>query len=174
VDDGAFRGALSWIDKMTEPEFGRVGYQRRGGAAARTVENTEKFPAEHSESLTSVGVLTRIFAGQRNEFIEKGADLMTKKLPMWDIDKGTIDYYYWYYGTLAMFQIGGNRWKKWNRAMKTAIVDNQRLEKSKDEYGSWDPMDPWSAEGGRIYSTTLNCLCLEVYYRYGQVFGASK
>lgn len=172
VDDGAFRGALAWIDKMTEPEFGRVGYQKRGGPPARTTENMGRFPAAQSESLTGVGVLTRIFAGQDNDLIDKGADLMAKKTPQWDIDNGTIDYYYWYYGTLAMFQVGGERWKAWNKAMKTAIVDNQRLDRSKDEYGSWDPLDPWSVEGGRIYSTTLNCLCLEVYYRYGRVFGA--
>ena len=35
VDDSAFKGAVSWVDKMTEPQFGRVGYNRRGGHTAR-------------------------------------------------------------------------------------------------------------------------------------------
>jgi len=177
VDGGAFRGAMGWIDKMTEPEFGRVGYQRRGGPVARTTEMMERFPAEQSEALTGVGVLTRIFAGedpQKSEYIQKGADLMSKKPPRWDLDAGTVDYYYWYYATLAMFQVGGDHWKKWNKSMKTAIVDNQRTEAGRDERGSWDPVDPWSAEGGRVYSTALNCLSLEVYYRYGRVFGATN
>jgi hypothetical protein len=55
--------------------------------------------------------------------------------------------------------------------MQKAIIDHQRLEEGKDERGSWDPEDPWSPEGGRVYSTTLNCLCMEVFYRYGRVFG---
>ncbi len=174
VDGGAMRGALGWVEKMTEPEFGRVGYQRRGGPPARTTDMMERFPADQSEALTGVGVLVRIFAGQdpkKNEMINKGADLIVKKAPRWDLDAGTVDYYHWYYSTLAMFQVGGERWKTWNKAMKTAIVDHQRTEVGRDERGSWDPVDPWAAEGGRIYATTMNCLCLEVYYRYGRVFG---
>jgi hypothetical protein len=31
VDSTAFKGAIAWVEKMTEPEHGRVGYQRRGG-----------------------------------------------------------------------------------------------------------------------------------------------
>jgi hypothetical protein len=177
VDGGALRGAMGWIDKMTEPEFGRVGYQRRGGPVARTTEMMEKFPADQSEALTGVGVLTRIFAGEdprKSEYVQKGADLMAKKPPRWDMDAGTTDFYYWYYATLAMFQVGGDHWKKWKGAMETAIVKNQRTEAGRDERGSWDPVDPWSAEGGRVYATALNCLSLEVYYRYGRVFGASN
>ncbi len=177
VDGGAFRGAMGWIEKMTEPELGRVGYQRRGGPVARTSEMMERFPAEQSEALTGVGVLTRIFCGEdpkKSEFIQKGVALMGKKPPRWDLDAGTTDFYYWYYATLAMFQVGGEDWKRWNKSMKTAIVDNQRTEAGRDERGSWDPVDPWSADGGRIYATALNCLSLEVYYRYGRVFGASE
>ena len=40
-----------------------------------------------------------------------------------------------------------------------------------DDRGSWDPAGPFSAEGGRVYVTTLNTLCMEVYYRYGRVVG---
>ena len=32
--------------------------------------------------------------------------------------------------------------------------------------GSWDPDPVWGGYGGRIYSTSLGALCLEVYYRY--------
>ena len=143
---------------------------------ARTTEMMERFPAEQSEALTGAGVLTRIFSGEdprKSEMIRKGADLMAKKPPRWDVDAGTNDFYYWYYATLAMFQVGGDHWKRWKGHMETAIIKNQRTEAGRDERGSWDPVDPWSAEGGRIYSTALNCLSLEVYYRYGRVFGAS-
>jgi hypothetical protein len=175
VDKSAFRGAVDWIDKMTDPEFGKVGYQQRGGMPARTTAMQDKFPAANSEALTAVGVLTRIFAGAeaaKDTNIQKGADLMAKKLPKWDSDAGTIDFYYWYYGTLAMFQVGGQHWTKWNGALKGSIIDHQRKETDRCEFGSWDPEDCWSPEGGRVYATTLNCLCMEVYYRYPRVFGA--
>jgi len=176
VEKAAIKDAVAWVEKMTEPEFGRTGYQQRGGPPARTNEMMQKFPADKSESLTAVGVLIRIFAGHTpkdDEFIVKGADLMKKKLPKWDVDAGTIDFYYWYYASLAMFQVGGDHWKAWNEAMKTAIIDHQRMEADRDERGSWDPIDCWSPEGGRIYATTLNCLCMEVYYRYGRVIGVN-
>jgi hypothetical protein len=174
VEKAAIKDAVAWVEKMTEPEFGRTGYQQRGGPPARTNEMMAKFPADKSEAMTAAGVLIRIFAGHTtkdDEFILKGADLMVKKLPKWDVDAGTIDFYYWYYATLAMFQVGGEHWKKWNDAMTTAIIKSQRMEPDRCERGSWDPIDCWSPEGGRIYATTLNCLCMEVYYRYGRVMG---
>ena len=174
VDMTAMKGAVAWVDKMTEREFGRIGYQQRGGQPARHTEMMDKFPADQSESLTAVGLTTRIFAGQdpdKEPMMNKHADLLVKKLPNWDIDSGEIDMYYWYYGTLAMFQMGGAGWKKWNEAMKTSIVDNQITEQGICARGSWDPIGPWGPDGGRVYSTSTMCLCLEVYYRYGKVFG---
>ena len=169
VEMSAVKDAIGWVEKMTEPEFGRTGYQQRGGASARTNEAMAKFPADKSESLTAVGLTVRLFGGRElktDPMIDKGADLISKCPPRWDVDKGTIDFYYWYYASLAMFQVGGDRWKKWNEAMKTSLLDHQRLEKDRCEYGSWDPIDPWSSEGGRVYSTAINCLTMEVYYRY--------
>jgi hypothetical protein len=174
VEHTSLDHAATFIDEMTE-ENGRTGYQQKGGYPARvTGPAMEKFPAQNSESLTAVGMLVRIFDGRTagaDPSIGRGADLLVATLPKWDAP--SIDFYYWYYGTLAMFQVGGPRWEKWNAAMKTAIVDHQRLDKAQDEFGSWDPVDPWSAEGGRVYSTALNCLCTEVYYRYPRVFGGS-
>ena len=106
--------------------------------------------------------------------IKKGAELMLKKTPKWDIDSGDIDMYYWYYATLGMFQVGGEYWKGWNAAMKGAVVDSQRTESGRDEHGSWDAVGPWAPEGGRVYSTAVMCLSLEVYYRYGRVVGTRR
>lgn len=177
VENAALTEPVDWIERMTEPEFGRVGYQSRGGPSARTTAMKARFPSSESEALTSVGVLCRIFAGedpQKSVPVRKGLDLLGRKLPRWDADAGTIDMYYWYYGTLAAFQAGGEDWRRWNVAMKPAIVDHQRGEKDRCEYGSWDPEDPWAPEGGRVYSTALMTLCLEVYYRYPRVFGTSS
>ncbi len=182
VDGGALRDARGWVDKMTEPEFGRVGYQRRGGQPARTAETMERFPADKSESMTAAGVLVRIFSGEdprTSDAIEKGAALMAKKPPVWDVDGGSIDMYYWYYGTLAMHQVGGDAWKQWNEPMQEAIVSSQRTQSGgrrsggnqsgSDAHGSWDPIGPWGADGGRVYATAVQALSLQVYYRYKRV-----
>ena len=168
-----FEGAKTWLDKVTEPEYGRAGYTARGNGPSRPQELMDKFPADKSESLTAVAVLTRIFCGadKDDEMVKKGADLCLKTPPLYDEAAGTIDFYYWYYGTLAMFQVGGTHWQKWNESMKKAIVDSQRNDKNDDRWGSWDAVDPWAKDGGRVYSTAVNVMCLEVFYRYARVFG---
>ena len=67
----------------------------------------------------------------------------------------------------------------WGRQVPTG---SERLHEEEDQgdqqrrdegcfKGSWDPLDAWGEEGGRVYSTSLLTMCLEVYYRYGRVFG---
>jgi hypothetical protein len=174
IDDQAFENALAWIDQMTDPVSGRTGYTDTGGMPSRTSALVQRFPPRNSESMTAVGVLLRIFGGrtrQKDPFIDRGADLLDACLPRWSSESGHIDFYYWYYGTLAMFQVGGPRWARWNEAIQSAILAHQRVDASECAWGSWDPLDPWSASGGRVYATALNCLCMEVYYRYPRVFG---
>jgi hypothetical protein len=175
VDLEAFDGIKTWIEKMTDPDYGRVGYIQRGQGPARPQELVDRFPGEKSESMTAVGVLARIFIGEdprKSDIVQKGAKLMAEHPPTWNPTDGSIDQYYWYYATLAMFQVGGDLWKKWNDAMQTSIVANQRMDTEYCQYkGSWDPIDPWGADGGRVYSTAVLAMCLEVYYRYDKVFG---
>jgi hypothetical protein len=71
-----------------------------------------------------------------------------------------------------MFQKGGDHWTNWNAHLVRALAANQRREEGRDERGSWDPNDPWGAEGGRVYSTAMAGLCCEVSARYARVAGA--
>ena len=166
VDQGALDGGKAWIEKMTEPESGRVGYTTRGTGPARTQELLDKFPGEKSESLTAAGMLIRIFIGEdphMSEPISKGARLCLKLLPEWNEHSGAIDMYYWHFATLALYRVGGNAWTRWNTALKPAILDHQQMDG--DERGSWAPVGPWGPSGGRIYSTALCVMCMEAYYR---------
>ena len=76
----------------------------------------------------------------------------------------TQDLYHWYYGTLATYQYGGEPWEKWNDRLRDTLVATQL--KTGHSAGSWDPRDNWSRHGGRLYSTALSTMCLEVYYRF--------
>ena len=174
LDEESFDGIRTWIDKMTDPDTGRVGYMQRGSSPARPQDMIDRFPSDRSESMTAAGVLARVFIGEdprRSEMVRKGAELCRRLPPTWEESQGSIDMYYWYYGTLAMYQVGGGAWKDWNAAMKSAIVDHQRRDTTYCLFkGSWDPIGPWGGDGGRVYSTALMAMCLQVYYRYDRVF----
>jgi len=82
------------------------------------------------------------------------------------------DEYYWYYGTLSMFQFGGEPWQRWNDSLRDTLIRLQR--KNGDSAGSWDPAGKWGSVGGRVYSTTFCVLCLEVYYRFLPLYQVSE
>lgn len=78
--------------------------------------------------------------------------------------KGNL--YFWYYGTLALFRIGGEDWERWNESMKRTLLSSQESD------GSWVPISLYARQFGgddradRSYSTAMVVLTLEVYYRY--------
>jgi hypothetical protein len=78
--------------------------------------------------------------------------------------KGKPNFYYWYYATLAMYQLQGHYWQSWNDALQQALVGSQR--KNGPLAGSWDTDTVWGGYGGRVYTTAIATLSLEVYYRY--------
>ena len=106
------------------------------------------------------------------EILKKQANLLFNCLPVWDEIGGRIDFYYWYYGTYAAKQWGGDQWKQWKKAIEKALIENQRHENEMDNfYGSWNPQNAaWGDDGGRVYSTAMCALILEVNYRYSSVF----
>jgi prenyltransferase beta subunit len=74
-----------------------------------------------------------------------------------------LNMYYWYYGTLAMYQYGGQPWEDWNSVVRDTLISQQR--RDGQFAGSWDPNGPWGRYGGRLYSTAISTMTLEVYYR---------
>jgi hypothetical protein len=164
VPKQSFEDARKWFDRVTASN-GRCGYEKPGDPGSRLRGQPKQF--ERQECNTAVALTCRIFMGQnRGDWqIKKGAELLMQKLPTYDEpNKLKVNYYYWYYGTNAMFQIGGADWKKWNEAMKKALVKTQRRGGCVD--GSWNSECEWAIVGGRAYCTAINALTLETYYRY--------
>ena len=116
-----------------------------------------------------VGLAVRVELGQdpRADAVVKGTDLCLALTPSWNPDDGSIDMYYWFHGTEAMARIGGGAWVKWRQALEQALLAHQWPPGSGARTGSWDPIDPWSDDGGRIYSTALMALALEAQPRAG-------
>ena len=150
-------GALAFADSVSD-QYGKSRYQPDW--------------LSPNPTLTSVGMLVRLYTGSKPDHpkVSGGANYLLKSLPMWGENGVGANMYYWYYGTMTMFQVGGAAWKKWNTAMRDMLCDNQRKGgpkdgTDKDVDGSWDPVGAWATRGGRVYSTALGALCLEVYYR---------
>jgi hypothetical protein len=170
----AYDGTRAWYDEATEASYGRVGYTQAGTGKVFIPGKNEQF--DHNEVLTSIGVMSRIFIDKdrKDPRLSTGCELLLRQKPEWKGD--AIDFYYWYYASLALFQFdgpSGGKWRSWNEDMKTALVLNQNKLTTGCRTGSWEPADLWARHsGGRVYSTAINALTLEVYYRYANVFGA--
>ena len=97
----------------------------------------------------------------------EGKEYLRANPPM-NSDNGLRDTYYWYYATQVMHNLGGPEWDDWNRAMRRVLIETQCSDGC--AMGSWDPERPtpdiWGIKGGRIVTTALSTLTLEVYYRY--------
>jgi hypothetical protein len=88
-------------------------------------------------------------------------------------DRDPYNLYYWYYGTLGMFQQGGDDWNRWNSLVRDRIVKRQKT--TGHMAGSWDPDDSqWGTYGGRIYCTALATMTLEVYYRFLRTYDETE
>ncbi len=159
VPPQAFADAVAWVDKMTDPNSGRVGYNYPGGSSARYEAVHVRFPAERTDAMTAAGMWIRFLADAgEGDAIAKGTKLCLKNPPAWG--EGTTDVYYWYFGTLAFSRIGGEACRAWNAKLLEAVGPKQLTGGARA--GSWDPIDPWGLhEGGRIYMTAMLTLCLE-------------
>jgi hypothetical protein len=81
-----------------------------------------------------------------------------------------VNLYYWYYATLAMHHAQQSNddaaaaWRTWNDALTTALLETQVSDGP--DNGSWTSDTMWGGYGGRVYTTAMATMCLEVYYRY--------
>ena len=161
----AYDGARAWYDEVTEEATGRVGYQSKGDG-----RSSLPFQAgfEPHEASTAIGAVGRMLL-DRNKCDPRtwhGCDLLLKDVPKWEGSR--IDFYYWHFATQALFHFDGPagcRWKEWDKALRGTLLKNQNPAGSGCRAGSWEPVDRWSAEGGRVYATAINALTLEVYGR---------
>jgi hypothetical protein len=157
VPPECFEGANAFLDTVKEKEKGKVtfGYTAPG----EFFHPPGYFGGRYVT--TSAGMLVRQFSG-RFDGLEAAAAVMMEPdgLPSWE----RCNLYHWYYGTLAIFQMGGDPWERWNAALKDGLLPTQITDGCAK--GSWDPVGALGDNGGRVYATACGALCLEVYYRY--------
>ena len=141
-----------------ETPDGRTGYQ--SGAPA------------NSDALTAVGMLTHLLLlkDPKAPLVSTSGSHLAGRAEFYGdrVRRGTAEFYTLYNATLAMYQAGGDNWNRWNGAVRDAVVANQ-AQGPGCQRGSWDPRGTYHGDmGGRIYSTALATLMLEVYYRFSR------
>lgn len=156
--------ALAYLDSVTDS-----GASKESSGAVSYLMNPDRTFDRGSPALTAAGMLIRQVngTGVKNHLLVKGAELTRQRPPRWDAK----NFYEWYYATYAMHNMGGEYRIWWNQRMRDVLVEHQSREG--DLAGSWDPKgDNWAATGGRVYTTALGALCLEVYYRYSEALNS--
>ncbi len=157
-----------------------VSTGRYGGLAVyRPLSGQMPGPEQATPAMTAEAMASRLLLGFPLSPLaaEEGQRLLLKNLP----GRSEENLYYWYYATLAMYQMRGDSessdivksvrnnpmeesWRLWNDSLKQQLCSTQVP--AGPQSGSWNPSCVWGGYGGRVYSTAVACMCLEVYYRY--------
>jgi len=154
VDGAGFRGAASFLDKVTKSD--------------RTALTAASAGIPHATS-TMAGALARSFMGTRRGQVIRSVRWAAGRAPG---DKPDLELLY--FGTLISFQMGGEDWRSWNGPLKKSLLAGQHKGgphdgSAKDVDGCWTPAGG-AGTRGRVCATALNALSLEVYYRYLRLY----
>jgi hypothetical protein len=116
---------------------------------------------------TAIGLLCRMIGGWPRDSrpLQRGAALIASAPPRLN------NVYFIYYASQVLHHLGGTRWTKWNKQMREYLVDMQVHDGH--ETGSWYIHEEHSSTGGRLYTTAMAIMTLEVYYRYMPLYGES-
>jgi hypothetical protein len=123
---------------------------------------------------TAFGLMARMFLGWRRSHpfcIGSANFIINRKMEEiprgnnWDryVSANRFPSYAWYYGTLAMHQMGGRFFRQWNAVIKDLLPGIQNKEGC--DAGSWKVIN-YDFVAGKVYSTCMGVLTLETYYRY--------
>jgi hypothetical protein len=153
VPQSAWQGAARYLQRVSSGSYGGLGSYRPG-------ERT-------SFAMTAEALVCRQFLGlpPNSPTAKEAGDYLLRELPG---ESNPPNLYYWYYGTLSMYQLQGSHWQRWNEALQRTLLASQR--KDGTVAGSWDTNTLWGGYGGRVYTTSMATLSLEVYYRYLPIY----
>ncbi len=144
------QGAIHFLNSVQTDSGAYYGYTSPGRGPATT----------------AVGLLCRMYTGWKHEepALQRGVEALLKLQ-----DRQKRNPYFFYYASQVLHHYGGEEWEQWNRKMRPWLVETQ--EKEGHEAGSWFYGGGHANEaGGRHYVTCLNCMTLEVYYRYSPIY----
>lgn len=117
-----------------------------------------------SETCTAIGLLLRLF---RN-WPHSDPRVLAGVQYLEDQGISVHDIYRNYYVTLLLFHVGGPAFQGWNPRMRESLVMSQS--RTGHSAGSWYFDDKFGETGGRLYTTAMAAMTLEVYYRFSPLY----
>jgi hypothetical protein len=164
--------ALAWFDTVGDAT-GRCGYSAAGQPSSRKPgDHVTRFPPEKGHATTAAALHARLWCGMppTAALAMAAAALLGEQPP--STDPAAQDLYYWFHGSSCMAMSGGGAAaKKWEAAAHKTLLATQRREKSAT--GSWDPVDVWGEDGGRVATTAFGVLALSSPYRLARADAAA-
>lgn len=114
---------------------------------------------------TAVGLLIRMYTGWgfNHPAMYRGVDELFRAGPSPD------DIYYNFYAAQVLHHWGGPQWDTWNRKLRDELVRTQATQGH--EAGSWHFANQHGDQAGRLYTTAMAVMTLEVYYRFLPLYG---
>ena len=121
------------------------------------------------QTTTAAGSLAQMYMGAPLETasLHNGINYLTGE----GVSK--TDVYFNYYATQVFRHFGGEDWKQWNSVVREHLVSTQD-HSSSHARGSWYFPDKHGEIGGRLYTTAMAIMTLEVYYRYLPLYGEAS
>ena len=162
VDQNVWDKAKQFVESTTDTS-GKFGYKR---------PVNHKLPARKRDyrlkTTTAVGTLIQMHMGAtlENETINNSIAFLANE------GISETDIYFDYYATQIFHHYGGQEWKEWNAAMRDHLVDTQGSDGH--SRGSWYFPDKHGEVGGRLYTTAMAVMTLEVYYRFLPLYGEAS
>jgi hypothetical protein len=149
VPDQVLVRAEQFLDSVQEQQGVYYGYMAPGRQPAPT----------------AIGLLSRMYYGweQNDPRLAAGVQyLMT-------LGSSRTDMYFNYYAHQVMHHYEGPDWEAWNRELRDRLIATQS--RRGHEHGSWYFHDQHAESGGRLYTTAMCVMILQVYYRYMPLYG---
>jgi hypothetical protein len=115
---------------------------------------------EAEPTTTAIALTLLMYLGQRPGYtpFDEAIDNLAEEGPM------LTNVYHDYYATMALHHFRHREWETWNTKLRDHLVRTQATQGH--ESGSWHFRDKWGDIGGRVYTTAMSALILEVYYRF--------
>src|SRR5260221_4121071 len=141
----ALEGALAFTKWVSLPD-GQAGYLDPKGAGQKVSGVDDQFEY-HATSMSALGMCVRAFAAHDlgDPFLEPAARRIVADVPRHGKGGLESDYYYWYYGSLALHQFdgpdspraSGRYWGPWKKAMEEALISSQNHDQKSCHDGGW-------------------------------------